>query len=171
MAWHWIGNKPLSEPMLTWFTDAFAALGGDELSYVKFTLGTSWSFSGDIAELVRKKMGVSLWSATVYFKVETSKFSLYLKHTKNKCCFKHVKRAATQKKVEHINFVLWRSGFLQPTPGSQAKGAFTLHPRSRSDRVHSNRLLQNSLTFPWHLQDGIHISLTKLNNNGVNDRF
>ena len=31
-------------------------------------------------------------------------------------------------------------------------------------RVHSNRLLQNSLTFPWHLPDNIHISLTKRNN-------
>ena len=23
MAWHWISDKPLSELMLTWFTDAF----------------------------------------------------------------------------------------------------------------------------------------------------
>ena len=38
-------------------------------------------------------------------------------------------------------------------------------------RVHSNRLLQNSLTFPWHLPDSIHISLTKRNNKSVNDRF
>ena len=30
-------------------------------------------------------------------------------------------------------------------------------------RVHSCRLLQNSLTFPWHLPDSIHISLTKCN--------
>ena len=22
MAWHWTGDKPLTEPMLTWFTDA-----------------------------------------------------------------------------------------------------------------------------------------------------
>ena len=28
-----IGNKPLSEPMLTWFTDTYAALGGDELTH------------------------------------------------------------------------------------------------------------------------------------------
>ena len=33
-----------------------------------------------------------------------------------------------------------------------------------TNRVHSNRLLQNSLTFPWHLPDNIHISLTKRNN-------
>ena len=33
MAWHRIGNKPLSEPMLTWFTDAYMPhSGGDELS-------------------------------------------------------------------------------------------------------------------------------------------
>ena len=38
-------------------------------------------------------------------------------------------------------------------------------------RVRSNRLLQNSLTFPWHLPDSIHISLTKRNNKSVNDRF
>ena len=38
-------------------------------------------------------------------------------------------------------------------------------------RVHSNRLLQNSLTFPWHLPDSIHISLTKCNKKSVNDRF
>ena len=23
MAWRWVGNKPLSELMLTWFTDAY----------------------------------------------------------------------------------------------------------------------------------------------------
>ena len=27
-----MGDKPLSEPMLTQFTDAYAALGGDELN-------------------------------------------------------------------------------------------------------------------------------------------
>ena len=34
MAWHRIGDKPLSKPILTWFTDAYmrAALGVDELS-------------------------------------------------------------------------------------------------------------------------------------------
>ena len=32
MAWRRLGNKPLYEPMLTWFTDTYAALGGDELS-------------------------------------------------------------------------------------------------------------------------------------------
>ena len=31
MAWRRIGDKPLSEPMLTWSADAYAALGGDEL--------------------------------------------------------------------------------------------------------------------------------------------
>ena len=36
MALLWIGDKPLSEPMLTWFTDAYiiVALGGDELMNV-----------------------------------------------------------------------------------------------------------------------------------------
>ena len=32
MAWCQIGDKPLSEPMLTQFTDTYAALGGDELN-------------------------------------------------------------------------------------------------------------------------------------------
>ena len=32
MAWGRIGNKPLSEPMMTQFTDIYAALGGDELN-------------------------------------------------------------------------------------------------------------------------------------------
>ena len=32
MAWCQTGNKPLSEPMLTQFTDIYSALGGDELS-------------------------------------------------------------------------------------------------------------------------------------------
>ena len=32
MAWCWIGDKPLSEPMLTWFTDA--ALVGDVLKNI-----------------------------------------------------------------------------------------------------------------------------------------
>ena len=32
MAWPWIGDKPLSEPMLTHFTNTYAALGGEELS-------------------------------------------------------------------------------------------------------------------------------------------
>ena len=32
MAWRQIGDKPLSEPMMTQFTDIYAALGGDELS-------------------------------------------------------------------------------------------------------------------------------------------
>ena len=32
IAWHQIGDKPLSEPMLTPFTDAYAALGGDYIS-------------------------------------------------------------------------------------------------------------------------------------------
>ena len=31
MAWRRTSDKPLSEPMLTRFTDAYAALGGDEL--------------------------------------------------------------------------------------------------------------------------------------------
>ena len=31
MAWCQPGNKPLSEPMLTHLTDAYAALGGDEV--------------------------------------------------------------------------------------------------------------------------------------------
>ena len=31
MAWHRIGDKPLSEPMLTQFTDAYMSLRGDEL--------------------------------------------------------------------------------------------------------------------------------------------
>ena len=31
MAWRRTGDKPLSEPMLTWFTDIYAAQGGDEL--------------------------------------------------------------------------------------------------------------------------------------------
>ena len=31
MAWHPIGDKPLSEPTLTQFTDIYVALGGDEL--------------------------------------------------------------------------------------------------------------------------------------------
>ena len=34
MAWRRIDDKPLSEPMLTQFTDAYAAPGGDELSYI-----------------------------------------------------------------------------------------------------------------------------------------
>ena len=32
LAWHQIGDKPLSEPMLTWFTDVYEALWGDELT-------------------------------------------------------------------------------------------------------------------------------------------
>ena len=36
-------------------------------------------------------------------------------------------------------------------------------------RVHSNRRHQNSLTFPWHLPDSIHISLTKCNNKSVDE--
>ena len=31
MAWRWIDDKPLSEPMLTLYTDIYAALGGAEL--------------------------------------------------------------------------------------------------------------------------------------------
>ena len=31
MAWHRISDKPLSEPILTQSTDAYVALGGDEL--------------------------------------------------------------------------------------------------------------------------------------------
>ena len=42
---------------------------------------------------------------------------------------------------------------------------------AKYNRVRSNRLLQNSLTFPWHLPDSILISLTKRNNKSVNDRF
>ena len=34
MAWHRIGNKPLSEPMLTRFIDAYMQLGGDELTLI-----------------------------------------------------------------------------------------------------------------------------------------
>ena len=37
-------------------------------------------------------------------------------------------------------------------------------PDTIMSRVHSNRLLQNSLTFPWHRPDSIHISLTKPKN-------
>ena len=32
MAWCRTGNKPSPEPMLTWFTDTYVALGGDELN-------------------------------------------------------------------------------------------------------------------------------------------
>ena len=32
MTWRRIGDKPLSEPMLTWFTDIYAALGEVELN-------------------------------------------------------------------------------------------------------------------------------------------
>ena len=35
MAWRWTGDKPLSEPMLTQFTDAYMrhySVGGDELN-------------------------------------------------------------------------------------------------------------------------------------------
>ena len=32
MAWRLSGDKPLPEPMLTQLTDAYAALGGDELT-------------------------------------------------------------------------------------------------------------------------------------------
>ena len=32
MAWRRIGDKPLSKPVLTRYTDAYAALGGDELN-------------------------------------------------------------------------------------------------------------------------------------------
>ena len=32
MAWHQIGDKPLSEPMLTQFTDTYVALRGDDLT-------------------------------------------------------------------------------------------------------------------------------------------
>ena len=41
MAWRLIGNKPLSEPMLTRLTDIYAALGGEELSrgrWVKYMI-------------------------------------------------------------------------------------------------------------------------------------
>ena len=31
MTWRWLGNKPLSEAMLTRFTDIYASQGGDEL--------------------------------------------------------------------------------------------------------------------------------------------
>ena len=31
MAWRQIGSKPLSEPMLTWFTDTYATPGGNGL--------------------------------------------------------------------------------------------------------------------------------------------
>ena len=33
MAWQWISDKPLSEPMLTQFTDIYASLGGNELTH------------------------------------------------------------------------------------------------------------------------------------------
>ena len=43
MAWHRTGDKPLSEPTLTQFTDAFtAALGGDESTPVEFITGCIW---------------------------------------------------------------------------------------------------------------------------------
>ena len=35
MAWHRTGHKPLPEPMMTQFTDIYAALGGDELKRVE----------------------------------------------------------------------------------------------------------------------------------------
>ena len=33
MAWRWIGDNPLSEPMMTWLTDEYASLGVNELSH------------------------------------------------------------------------------------------------------------------------------------------
>ena len=29
MAWHWTGDKPLPEPVLTWFTDAYMRYWGE----------------------------------------------------------------------------------------------------------------------------------------------
>ena len=41
MAWHRIGNKPLSEPMLAWITSTYIpGLGADEL--IGFGLGVYW---------------------------------------------------------------------------------------------------------------------------------
>ena len=33
MAWHWTGDKPLSDTMMAWFTDTYihSSLGSDEL--------------------------------------------------------------------------------------------------------------------------------------------
>ena len=35
MAWRWPGDKPLSEPMLLYFTDAYVSLGLSELRHMQ----------------------------------------------------------------------------------------------------------------------------------------
>ena len=35
MAWHHPGDKPLSEPMMVWFTEANAKLGLSDLVYIQ----------------------------------------------------------------------------------------------------------------------------------------
>ena len=38
MAWCWIGNKPLSEPMMAYLTDAFISLWPEWLNEEKYSL-------------------------------------------------------------------------------------------------------------------------------------
>ena len=53
MAWRRIGDKPLSEPMLTWFDDAYMQhLGGDELRSKKVYLHYQSILNTDMAQTV-----------------------------------------------------------------------------------------------------------------------
>ena len=48
MAWRQIGDKPLSEPMLTRFTDEYiAALGGEELQKDKTVMSLSYLYNSN----------------------------------------------------------------------------------------------------------------------------
>ena len=68
MAWHRIGDKPLSESITTRFTDAYVALGGDELiKYLWLTKEKQEDHSGLIILLLFNKINHNEYNFALLF--------------------------------------------------------------------------------------------------------
>ena len=61
MVWRRIGDKPLCEPMLTQFTDIYAALGRDELSSRWEEGCVSENIKGSYLDIIKNEWQIHDW--------------------------------------------------------------------------------------------------------------
>ena len=57
MAWHLTGDKPLSEPMMAYFTDAYVSFGLNELKVITLWADSFYSFLIHFFQRVSKQDG------------------------------------------------------------------------------------------------------------------
>ena len=79
MAWRWTGAKPLSEPKLAQFTEAYVALGGDELTQcglvMLYGIRFSDSIDSDNAMVPDRCQAISWTKADLSIEPSWTKFS------------------------------------------------------------------------------------------------